>query len=72
MNEPVYLKRLNPKHENCKYWWNLFSFDVYCAYREGNREKYDEAMRVLRAYQVHILERYPTLLYTLKQPVEWS
>lgn len=63
------------KHEYngyCKYWWNVYLFDVYCAKRDKNREEYNKAINNLELFEAHILEVYPALLDRLKRPVEWS
>lgn len=63
------------KHEYnayCKYWWNVYVFDVYYAKRTNNREEYDKALKNLERFEAHILEVYPALLERLPKPVEWS
>jgi hypothetical protein len=68
-------KTIYYKHEYnayCKYWWNVYLFDVYCAKRDKDRKQYDKAMNILKLFEAHILEVYPALLERLPKPVEWS
>lgn len=74
MSEPVIStfggKREEPAY--CQYWWNVYAFDVYCAVRDNDKEKYDKALGDLKKFETHIRKNYPTLLRRLKRPVEWS
>lgn len=58
--------------EYCQYWWNLYAFDVYCAVRDGNKTKYEEAISNLAKFETHIRKEYPTLIKRLKRSVDWS
>jgi hypothetical protein len=75
MSKPV-IRTINQKRreepEFIKYWWNVYSFDVYCAKRSNNKDDYDKAVAVLEEFEAHIQEAYPTILRKLKRPVEWS
>lgn len=60
------------RDETYIYWWNLYLFDVYCAKKDGDRKKYDEALNVVNKFEAHIQEKRPFILKQLSKPVEWS
>lgn len=71
MGVPV-IEYFMDRDEMYTYWWNLYLFDVYCAQKDGDRNKYDEAMNILKTFEAHVQTKRPYILSKLSKPVDWS